>query len=145
VTPDGDASPPLAIDVDTNKVTGFADTLKTNVQGTIAPTAPGLTTTLGTGVTFGHASPSVALGAMLETYADCLIAMTQQLRNVGIYVDMLVGVANQISANYSSSDQLAEASSRDIDDVVLGAVATVMAKQVTLAPTGGGRDEPRYA
>ncbi|HKE65210.1 MAG TPA: hypothetical protein VKB59_11270 [Micromonosporaceae bacterium] len=145
MTPDGDASPPLAIDVDPNKVAGFADTLKVNVQGTIAPTAPGLTNTLSTGVTFGHDSPSIALQAMLDTYANCLITMTEQLKNVGTCVDILVNVANQISANYSSSDQLVEASIGDINSVVLGAVATVVAKQIPPTPTGGGRNEPRYA
>jgi hypothetical protein len=130
VIPGGDApAPPLAIDVDPNKVTGFAQTVQTNVQGTITPTAPSVSTTLGSGVTFGQANPSVALKAMLEKYAECLTTMTDQLKNVGQYVEVLVAAANQISQNYKSSDQLALASNADIDNILNGAISTMIAQQ----------------
>ena len=135
--PDGGApDPPLAIDVDPNKVTGFAQTVQTNVQGTITPTAPTVSTTLSTGVPFGQDNPSVALKAMLEKYAECLTTMTDQLRNVGQYVEVLVAAANQISQNYKSSDQLAQASTEDIDNILNGAIATMIAKQRPPQPHG---------
>ena len=137
--PDGDSAPapPLAIDVDPNKVTGFAKTVQTNVQGTITPTAPGVRSTLDMSVGFGEENPSVALKAMLRKYGECLATMHQQLTNVGQYVDILVTAANQISTNYTSSDQLAQASNEDIDNVLNAAILAITAKQAPL-PTAGG-------
>ena len=137
VIPDGDSTPapPLAIDVDPNKVTGFAKTVQTNVQGTITPTAPGVRSTLDMSVGFGEDNPSVALKAMLQKYDECLATMNQQLVNVGQYVDILVAAANQISANYKSSDQLAQASNEDIDNVLKTAILAIAAKQTP--PTAG--------
>ena len=136
--PDGDSAPapPLAIDVDPNKVTGFAKTVQTNVQGTITPTAPGVRSTLDMSVGFGEGNPSVALKAMLQKYGECLSTMNQQLTNVGQYVDILVTAANQISTNYRSSDQLAQASNEDIDNVLNAAILAIAAKQAP--PTAGG-------
>lgn len=138
--PDGDSAPPppLAIDVDPNKVTGFAKTVKTNVQGTITPTAPGVRSTLDMSVGFGEGNPSVALKAMLQKYGECLATMNQQLANVGEYVDILVTAANQISANYTSSDQLAQASNADIDNVLNTAIVAIVAKRTPPA-AGPGR------
>jgi hypothetical protein len=146
VIPDGDSAPPppLAIDVDPNKVTGFAKTVQTNVQGTITPTAPGVSSTLNMGVTFGQGNPSVALKAMLDKYGECLTTMNQQLKNVAEYVDILVTAANQISASYKSSDQLVKASNEDIDNVLNGAIVAIKAKQTTPLTMGGGRGRPRY-
>jgi hypothetical protein len=139
VIPDGDSAPapPLAIDVDPNKVTGFARTVQTNVQGTITPTAPGVRSTLDMSVGFGEGNPSVALKAMLQKYGECLATMSQQLTNVGQYVDILVTAANQISTNYRSSDQLAQASNEDIDNVLNAAILAIKAKQAP-PPTAGG-------
>ena len=140
VIPAGDSAPPppLAIDVDPNKVTGFAKTVKTNVQGTITPTAPGVRSTLDMSVGFGEGNPSVALKAMLQRYDECLATMNQQLANVGEYVDILVTAANQISANYTSSDQLAQASNADIDNVLNTAIVAIVAKRTPPA-AGPGR------
>jgi hypothetical protein len=140
VIPDGDSAPapPLAIDVDPNKVTGFAKTVQTNVQGTITPTAPGVRSTLDMSVGFGEGNPSVALKAMLQKYGECLATMNQQLTNVGQYVDILVTAANQISTNYRSSDQLAQASNEDIDNVLNAAILAIKAKQKPIAG-GPGR------
>lgn len=137
--PDGDSTPapPLAIDVDPNKVTGFAKTVQTNVQGTITPTAPGVRSTLDMSVGFGEGNPSVALKAMLQKYGECLATMNQQLTNVSQYVDILVTAANQISTNYRSSDQLAQASNEDIDNVLNAAILAITAKQAP-PPTAGG-------
>jgi len=146
VIPDGDApAPPLAIDVDPNKVTGFAHTVQANVQGTITPTAPSLASTLGAGVTFGEGNPSVALKAMLDKYGECLATMHEQLKSVGQYVEVLVAAANQISANYVSSDRLAQASNEDIDDILNNAIATMRSTQIKPLPMGGDRNGPRYA
>ena len=137
--PDGDSAPapPLAIDVDPNKVTGFAKTVQTNVQGTITPTAPGVRSTLDMSVGFGEENPSVALKAMLRKYGECLATMNQQLTNVGQYVDILVTAANQISTNYTSSDQLAQASNEDIDNVLNAAILAITAKQAPLPRADG--------
>ena len=142
--PDGDSAPapPLAIDVDPNKVTGFAKTVQTNVQGTITPTAPGVRSALDMSVGFGEGNPSVALKAMLQKYGECLAMMNQQLTNVGQYVDIVVTAANQISTNYRSSDQLAQASNADIDNVLNAAILTIKAKQ-TPSPIAGGPSRMR--
>ena len=139
--PDGDSppAPPLAIDVDPNKVTGFAKTVQTSVQGTITPTAPGVRSTLDMNVGFGAGNPSVALKAMLEKYGECLATMNQQLTNVAEYVDILVTAADQISANYTSSDQLAQASNADIDNVLNTAILAIKAKQAPATAGGPGR------
>jgi len=132
VVPDGDRparSLPLAINVDPDKVSGFAHTVRTNVQGTIAPTAPAVSNTLDRGVPFGQGNPSVALQAMLGKYAECLQHMNRQLANVAEYVAILVAAANQISANYASSDRLAKASNEDIDGILNDAIGSIVAKQ----------------
>jgi len=91
--------PRLPSTFDPNKVTGFAKTVQTNVQGTITPTAPSVRSTLDMSVGFGEGNPSVALKAMLQKYGECLATMNQQLTNVGQYVEILVTAANQISTN----------------------------------------------
>jgi hypothetical protein len=144
VVPDGGGSPPppLAIDVDPNKVTGFAATVQTNVQGTITPTAPGVRSALDTGVPFGQGNPSVPLRAMLAQYQQCLNDMTVQLKNVGDFVEVLVGAADQISANYRTSDRLAAASNADIVAILNTAITDMLARN-TPATAGGGPGRAR--
>lgn len=130
--PDGDhsaPSPPLAINVDPDMVSGFAQTVRTNVQGTITPTAPAVANTLDRGIPFGQGNPSIALQAMFERYGECLQHMNRQLANVADYVAILVAAADQISTNYASSDRLATASNEDIDGILNVAIGSIIAKQ----------------
>ena len=127
----GEGDPPTpagggAIQVDPDRVTDFANSVRANVAGTIDPTAPAVRGAL-TGVPFGTANPSAALAAMLARYEQCLANMGLQVLALQQCVQVITDAAGQISANYESADAFAKAATTDIDTLLQDVTRSVQA------------------
>jgi hypothetical protein len=140
----GEEDPPTlasggAIQVDPDRVTDFARSVRANVAGTIDPTAPAVRGTL-TGRPFGTASPSAALGTMLAQYEQCLTNMGLQVLALQHCVQVITDAAGRISANYESSDAFAKATTFDVDAMLQDVTRTVQSP----VPPARFATTPRY-
>jgi hypothetical protein len=66
--------------------------------------------TFGNGAVVGANNPSVDLQTMLESYDNCLEAMSQQLFAYAKFADLLTSAAHTIAGRYTTTDQLSGAS-----------------------------------
>lgn len=138
---EGDPHAPTsgAIQVDPDRVSAFANSVRANVAGTIEPTAPAVRGTLA-GVPFGTANPSAALAAMLARYEECLSNMGLQVLALQQCVQVIADAAGRISANYATSDAFAKAATTDIDAMLQDVTRSVQAP----APPARFATTPRY-
>jgi hypothetical protein len=98
------------IRVDAKTLTAFANTIRADFEHGVAPVANRVQLAFANGAVVGANNPSADLQTMLETYDNCLGAMSQQLIAYAEFADTLTKAAHTIAARYTTSDQLAGAS-----------------------------------
>jgi hypothetical protein len=98
------------IRVDTTTLTAFANTIRADFDEGVAPVANRVQLSFANGAVVGANNPSVDLQTMLESYDNCLEAMSQQLFAYAKFADLLTSAARTIARQYTTSDQLSGAS-----------------------------------
>lgn len=98
------------IRVDTTTLTAFANAIRTDFDDGVAPVANRVQLSFANGAIVGANNPSVDLQTMLESYDNCLAAMSEQLFAYAKFADLLTSAAHTIARRYTTSDQLSGAS-----------------------------------
>ncbi len=96
--------------VDTTSLTAFADRLRADFADGVVPTTNRVQLSFSNDATVGANNPSADLETMLESYDNCLEAMSRQLFAYAKFADLLTSAAHTIAGRYTTTDQLSGAS-----------------------------------